>query len=78
MTDQKNSNNTDNLNDLIEKRCCYCEFAAPIRETTGYICNKKGVVPYNFSCKKFVFDPLKLSPLLPAKALRFSAEDFQL
>lgn len=67
-----------NVDSLIEKRCCYCENASPIRETTGYICNKKGIVPFNFSCKKFVFDPLKLSPLLPAKALQFSPEDFQL
>jgi hypothetical protein len=67
-----------NIDKMIEKRCCYCEYAAPIHETTGYICNKKGIVPYNFSCKKFVFDPLKLSPMLPAKTLRFSPEDFQL
>ena len=69
---------TKNIDAVIEKRCCYCESASPIRETTGYICNKKGVVPYNFSCKKFVFDPLKLSPRLPAKALQFSPEDFDL
>jgi len=43
---------------VIEKKCCYCENSAPIRETTGYICKKKGVVSYNFTCKKFVFDPL--------------------
>ena len=66
------------VDEMIEKRCCYCEKASEIRETTGYICNKKGVVPYHFSCKKFVFDPLKLSPLLPAKTLKFSPEDFKL
>jgi len=74
MTNQ----NVKNLDNVIEKRCCYCESASPIRETTGYICNKKGVVPYNFLCKKFVFDPLKLSPRLPAKTLQFSPEDFDL
>jgi hypothetical protein len=67
-----------NIDDMIEKRCCYCESASPIRETTGYICNRKGVVPYNFSCRKFIFDPLKLAPRLPAKTLQFSPEDFSL
>jgi hypothetical protein len=70
--------NQKSVDNLIEKRCCYCESASPIHETTGYICNKKGIVPYNFSCKKFIFDPLKLSPVLPAKSLQFSPEDFQL
>ena len=63
---------------IIEKKCCYCEYATPIRETTGYICKRKGVVSYNFTCRKFAFDPIKLSPVLPAKTLRFSPEDFQL
>ena len=63
---------------IIEKKCCYCEQAMPIRETTGYICKRKGVVSYNFNCKKFVFDPIKLSPALPAKTLRFSPDDFKL
>jgi len=62
----------------IEKKCCYCEHATPIRETTGYICKRKGVVSYNFTCGKFVFDPIKLSPLLPAKPLKFSPEDFNI
>ena len=62
----------------IEKKCCYCENAIPIKETRGYICNKKGIVTYNFSCKKFAFDPLKLSPILPAKTLQFSPDDFKI
>ena len=67
-----------NTNDNeIEKKCCYCESASPIRETNGYICKRKGVVTYNFKCKKFVFDAIKLSPILPAKTLRFSPEDFK-
>jgi len=62
----------------IEKKCCYCEHAMPIRETTGYICKRKGVVSYNFTCKKFIFDPIKLVPVLPAKPLRFSPDDFKI
>jgi len=67
----------ENIN-VIEEKCCYCEYAAPIRETNGYICKKKGIVTYNFKCRKFAFDPIKLSPVLPAKTLQFSPEDFEL
>ena len=62
----------------IEKKCCYCESASSIRDTDGFICKNKGVVGYNFKCKKFVFDPIKLSPSLPAKTLQFTPDDFKL
>jgi len=68
----------ENFENIIEKKCCYCEYASPIRETTGYICKRKGVVSYNFTCKKFAFDPIKLSPALPAKTLQFAPEDFKI
>ena len=63
---------------IIEEKCCFCEYSSPIHETDRYICKKKGVVGYNFKCKKFAFDPFKLSPTLPAKTLQFSPEDFEL
>jgi hypothetical protein len=68
----------ENTENLIEKKCCYCENASPIRETSGYICKKKGIVSYNFKCKKFIFDPIKLSPMLPPKPMEYSPEDFKL
>ena len=67
----------ENLENIIEKKCCYCENAAPIRETNCYICKKKGIVGYSFKCRKFTFDPIKLSPVLPARALQFTADDFK-
>jgi len=67
-----------NSENVIEKKCCYCEHAMPIRDTSGYICRKKGIVSYNFKCKKFVFDPIKLSPVLPAQSMKFSPDDFKL
>ena len=62
----------------IETKCCYCENATSISDTEKFICNKKGVVGYNFQCNKFIFDPIKLSPSLPAKPLQFTQEDFKL
>ena len=66
-----------NMNE-IEKKCCYCEHASPISETDSYICRKKGVVSYDFTCRKFSLDPMKLSPVLPANKLRFSVDDFMI
>lgn len=60
----------------IEKRCCYCERATIIKGMEACMCDKFGAVAHNFVCKKFIFDPLKLSPMLPAKRSKFSAEDF--
>ena len=71
-------NETINADKTIEKKCCYCEYANEIKNMETYLCNKQGVVAYDFTCKKFKFDPLKLSPMLPAKRLKFSAEDFAL
>ena len=70
--------NSINSEKEIEKKCCRCKFASEIKLMEAYLCNKQGVVDYNFTCKKFVFDPLKLSPMLPAKRVKFSAEDFEL
>ncbi|MCL1792863.1 MAG: hypothetical protein FWG34_03245 [Oscillospiraceae bacterium] len=67
-----------NIESVIEEKCCYCENASPIRETSGYICKKKGIVSYNFKCRKFAFDPIKLSPMLPASPMEFSPEDFKI
>ena len=72
------NNKQSDAEQAIEKKCCYCESAFPIKDTNGYMCNKKGIVTYSFSCKKFTFDPLKLSPKLPAKALKFSPSDFEI
>ena len=68
----------ENTENPIEEKCCYCENASPIRETSGYICKKKGIVSYNFKCKKFAFDPIKLLPMLPAKPMEFSPDDFKI
>jgi len=65
-------------NKEIEKKCCYCEYATEVKAMEAYLCNRHGAVAYDFTCKKFIFDPLKLSPRLPAKKLAFTAADFGL
>jgi hypothetical protein len=49
----------------IEPRCSYCQRANPI-ENEEVICVKKGIVDESFSCRHFVYDPLKRIPPTPA------------
>ena len=50
-------------NEDIERICAYCEYAVVIRESDICICRLEGAVAQTSSCKKFTFDPLKLSPM---------------
>jgi len=61
-------NNITNKNDggkdeKIEKMCCNCGHAEEILGTDFYNCKKYGAVLYNYCCKKFDFDPLKIRPV---------------
>ena len=48
-----------------EYACAYCRFASEVTGTEDMLCRKKGVVPKQFICKKFVYDPLKRTPRRP-------------
>lgn len=50
-------------NDDIEQICAYCENAVVIRESDICICKLNGAVAQTSTCKKFVFDLLKLAPM---------------
>ncbi len=50
-----------------EKHCIYCRFANDIFETEDMLCDKNGVVPKEYVCRKFVYDPLKRVPRRPPK-----------
>lgn len=57
----------------IERRCSYCLHCARLDED-HVLCSKRGVVPINGNCMKFVYDPCKRIPGKP-KALDFSKYD---
>lgn len=42
--------------------CAYCRFALAVSDTGDMLCSRKGVVPAEFSCRRFVYDPLKRVP----------------
>lgn len=47
--------------------CEYCRFASSVSLTDDMLCEKKGVVSKEYSCRSFVYDPLKRVPRrLPA------------
>ena len=49
----------------IEKVCEYCEHAAPLKDKNFMLCKTRGVVSVSFSCRKFLYDPLKRIPSRP-------------
>ena len=63
----------------IEPRCTYCEKGSPINERE-VVCPRKGVVPAEFHCRLFRYDPLKRVPPRPVKlqTSKLSEEDFSI
>ena len=54
------------MNENWEKICAFCENGHKIDGGAYYICQKKGVVAPDFSCRRFCFDPLKIE-MSPAR-----------
>ena len=52
----------------IEKICAYCEYGKTIVGTDDIICAKKGLVRADFTCKKFLYSPLRRTPPKPLQA----------
>lgn len=62
----------------IEPRCQYCMRATPLGD--GQLtCRKKGVIPGEYACRAFLYDPTRRIPPKPAKIRgAFTADDFAL
>lgn len=61
----------------IHPACQYCtEAMQQMKENV--LCIKKGIVSPNYSCKKFVYDPLKRIPPRPQSLYRYEAQDFSI
>lgn len=44
------------------KVCEFCQFASALSVGEDMICEKKGVVGREYSCRHFIYDPLKRVP----------------
>ena len=68
-----------NQNEMqYEKMCCYCRNARAVKQMESYICGRKKVVPYDGTCRKFSFDPLKITQHITPSLDKYEKEDFEI
>ena len=63
----------------IARACAYCTHAARFDEA-ACVCDRKGIVPSDSSCRRFRYDPLKRVPSRqkPADFSEYDEVDFSL
>lgn len=49
-------------NSETPKFCEFCRYAEALSETENMLCKYKGAVEKEYSCRKFIYDPLKRVP----------------
>lgn len=65
------------FNKSVPPMCLYCRRSSPLSDELFCLCERRGVVSYDFHCKKYRYNPLKRSPTrAPRVGKAFSAEDF--
>ena len=52
----------------IDPKCDYCMYGKRTKDGNRVLCEKRGLVEQNYSCKAFIYPPLKR---IPVKQLRF-------
>lgn len=61
-----------------EKRCEYCLKGRLPQDRSVVLCRRFGVVPLDFSCRKFEYDPLKRVPNRIKFNASFDENEFKL
>ncbi|MBQ7714760.1 MAG: hypothetical protein IJT70_02700 [Clostridia bacterium] len=46
----------------LERMCAYCEYSESLVDKDVFLCRRKGIVPADHICRKFVYDALKRVP----------------
>lgn len=49
-------------NDDEERTCSFCRYSSAVCGREEMLCRRKGIVPREFSCRAFIYDPLKRVP----------------
>ncbi len=62
----------------IQPACEYCKHGEPASDGQMILCHNKGIVAPYFTCRKFIYDPLKRVPKRVHQLPQFSPEDFSL
>ncbi len=60
----------------ISPRCAYCERG--MEKNGKVLCRYAGVVLPDFSCRRFLYAPLKRKPKNPPPITQYTKEDFTL
>ncbi len=66
------------LGENVAPKCEYCKNGVPAADGEHILCEKMGILDFNFVCKKYVYDPLKRTPRRPTEAMEFTEDDFKL
>ena len=61
----------------IHPACQYCTEAMQ-QMSENVLCLKKGIVSPHYSCKKFIYDPLKRVPPRPQSLQKYETKDFSI
>lgn len=62
----------------IPPACEYCEHGRRAADHIMILCKKRGPVSPHYSCRRFLYSPLRRVPKRRPKLPTFSAEDFEL
>jgi len=62
----------------VEPACEYCEHGRRAADNVMILCIKKGMVAPHYSCRRFVYSPLKRVPRRQPRLPTFSPEEFKL
>ena len=62
----------------VTPKCGYCIFGRLAPDEKSVLCEKKGILDKDDSCKKFNYDPLKRIPQKAPVMQKFTKEDFEL
>ncbi len=62
----------------IQPACSYCQNGRAAPDKSMVLCSKYGPVFVHYSCKKYIYDPLKRIPKKPPALAPYSKEDFEL
>lgn len=63
----------------IEASCSHCEKGIAMQNKKYVICKKRGIVTGSYSCRNYVYDPLKrIPPKKPSRKNEFNESDFEI
>ncbi|MGN0448566.1 MAG: hypothetical protein ACI4GC_08480 [Acutalibacteraceae bacterium] len=65
-------------NKKYPKKCANCHFGRTPEDKEVVLCEKKGIMSPESSCRHYEYDPLRRVPAKPLLQNDFKAEDFEL